>query len=162
MQMNLNRLLRLFNVSWLLSIGLASIVAIEPTRSDIPNLAPRETAIGALGLVKNRADLMRLSGKQVKIVGYYTSQSSQPGIDANTIGFKGAYIKSQIVLEDGTVVHIFPSWLKQSLRSSDEAAKYTGQIAEATGIIKFEAASGSSAIPRESFIELKELKLVNK
>ncbi len=110
-------------------------------------------------IVKNRQQLIESSGRSVKLVGYYTSQSRKPDV-ANTIDFKGNYIKAQIVLEDGTVVHIFPSWLKQSLRLPDEATKYTGRIVAATGKVEFESAVSFDPSYRESFINLTQLQLV--
>ncbi|WP_082127420.1 hypothetical protein [Calothrix sp. 336/3] len=110
-----------------------------------------------LKIVRNREDLMGLSGKKVKLVGYYTSQSYKPQVTGNP-DFQGVYIKSQIVLEDGTVVNIFPSWNKQSLRSPSEAQKYTGKIVQGIGVVEFEATSRmiNSQI-RESVIYLEEL-----
>ncbi|MBW4599692.1 MAG: hypothetical protein KME29_08760 [Calothrix sp. FI2-JRJ7] len=110
-----------------------------------------------LKIVRNREDLARSNGKKVKFVGYYISQSSKPKFPGNP-NFKGVYIKSQIVLEDGTIVHIFPSWNKQSLRSPSEAEKYKGKIVEAIGVAEFEITSRINPQIRESFINLEELK----
>jgi hypothetical protein len=101
--------------------------------------------------------LASLNGKKVKLIGYYTSQSSKPTFTGNP-DFQGVYIKSQIVLEDGTVVHIFPSWNKQSLRSPLEAQKYKGKILQAIGVIEFEVASSINSQTRESFINLEKFK----
>lgn len=110
-----------------------------------------------LKIVRNREDLASLNGKKVKLIGYYTSQSSKPTVAGNP-DFQGVYIKSQIVLEDGTVVHIFPSWNKQSLRSPLEAKKYKSKILQAIGVIEFEVASSINSQTRESFINLEEFK----
>jgi hypothetical protein len=145
-----------------LATGITLLMMTEPTRSDILKVAIEDTSIRELGIVKNRTDLMRLSGKRVKVVGYYTSQARNPGSTANTIEFQGMYIRSQIVLEDGTVISIFPSWLKQSLRSAEEATKYTGKIVEVSGKVEFEATSRIDTKTRESFIELQSLKPIDK
>ncbi|BAZ37484.1 hypothetical protein NIES4101_34070 [Calothrix sp. NIES-4101] len=108
-------------------------------------------------IVRNRGDLASLNGKKVKLVGYYTSQSSKPTVTGNP-DFQGVYIKSQIVLEDGTVVHIFPSWNKQSLRSPSEVQKYKGKIVQGIGVVEFEVASKINSQTRESFINLEEFK----
>jgi hypothetical protein len=113
---------------------------VEQTHSQEVNNP--EAATNELGLVKNRVDLIRLNGKKVKIVGKYTSKSHKPSpTQTGIINFQGLYIKSQIVLEDGTIVSIFPSWNKQSLRSASEVKKYQGQIVEAIGMVEFEATS---------------------
>jgi len=149
-----------FRVGLFLAVLISVEVVVGPTQSQVPKVMRGNTSIRELGVVRNRIDLLRLSGKHVKLVGYYTSQAWKPGINANTIEFQGTYIQSQIVLEDGTVIRIFPSWLKQSLRSSDEVAKYQGKIVEASGTIEFEAVSEISSKNRESFINLQELKIV--
>jgi hypothetical protein len=138
-------------------LSVSMLIVSEPSHSKPPKLNNRSTSMNQLEVVKNRADLARLSGKKVKLVGYYTSQSEQPKVTGNP-DFKGVYIKSQIVLEDGTVVHIFPSWNKQSLRSASEVENYQGKIVEATGIIEFAATSSVNSQIRESFINLEELK----
>jgi hypothetical protein len=83
------------------------LIASKPSNSEIP----KEASMEELKIVRNREDLASLNSKKVKLVGYYTSQSSKPTVTGNP-DFQGVYIKSQIVLEDGTVVHIFPSWNK--------------------------------------------------
>ena len=143
-------------------IYVALLMMTEPTRSDIPKITIEDTATRELGIVKNRTDLMQLSGKRVRVIGYYTSQTRNPGATANTAEYDGTYIRAQIVLEDGAVVSIFPSWLKQSLRSVDEATKYTGKIVEVSGKVEFEAGSRIDTKKRESFIELQSLKSIDK
>jgi hypothetical protein len=134
-------------------LSCSMFIASEPGNSEIP----KEASMGKLKIVRNREDLAGLNGKKVKLVGYYTSQSSKPTVTGNP-DFQGVYIKSQIVLEDGTVVHIFPSWNKQSLRSPLEAQKYKGKIVQGIGVVEFEVASSINSQTRESFIYLKEFK----
>ncbi len=142
-----------------LSIASSPILAVEPTLFQVINTTAEDTAKPKLSLVKNRVDLIRLSGQEVKLVGYYVSQSWKPGINANTVEFKGEYTVSQIVLEDGTLVSIFPPGQKQSLRSSDEVNKHLGRIVEAIGIIEFKETSSNN--PRSmSFINLKTIKTI--
>jgi hypothetical protein len=109
-------------------ISFSIFVPIESTHSQEANNQQADKT--ELGLVKNRADLIRLSGKKVKLVGHYTAKiwKTSPSTTGNP-DFRGLYIKSQIVLEDGTEVSIFPSWNKQSLRSkrSISRLKYDGK-----------------------------------
>jgi hypothetical protein len=144
-----------------LSIVISSSeMVIEPTQAQVLNITAGSASANKLSIVKNRIDLMRLSGQEVKLVGYYVSQSWKPGINANTVEFKGEYHVSQIVLEDGTSISIFPPGQKQSLRSSDEATTYQGKIVEAIGMIKFEEMSDKNSRSGGSFINLRQLKLV--
>jgi hypothetical protein len=137
-------------------ISFSILVMVEQTHSQEVNNP--EAATNELGLVKNRVDLIRLNGKKVKIVGKYTSKSHKPSpTQTGIINFQGLYIKSQIVLEDGTVISIFPSWNKQCLRSASEVEKYQGQIVEAIGMVEFEATSSINSKIRESFINLEKL-----
>jgi hypothetical protein len=133
------------------------LIASEPSNSEIPKVNYREASMEELKIVRNREDLASLNGKKVKLVGYYTSQSSKPTVTGNP-DFQGVYIKSQIVLEDGTVVHIFPSWNKQSLRSPLEAQKYKSKIVQGIGVVEFEVVSIINSQTRESFINLEEFK----
>ncbi|MBD2355152.1 hypothetical protein H6G41_11060 [Tolypothrix sp. FACHB-123] len=113
-------------------------------------------------VVQKRADLIRLNGQRVKLIGLYTSQSWKPNPqNTGIVGFSGLYTKSQIVLEDDTKVSIFPSWNKQSLRSPDEVEKYNNQIVEAIGVVHFEAKPVPNFRTSESFIDLTQLMLVS-
>jgi hypothetical protein len=135
------------------------LVMVKPTHSQEVN--NQKAGTNELGLVKNHVDLIRLNGKKVKLVGYYTSQSRKPSpTQTGIINFKGLYIKSQIVLEDGIIISIFPSGNKESLRSASEADKYRGQIVEAIGVVAFEATSNINYKARESFINLEKLQAV--
>ncbi|MEA5572837.1 hypothetical protein [Calothrix sp. UHCC 0171] len=137
-------------------LSCSILIASAPSNSEIPKVNHREASMEELKIVKNREDLAALSGKKVKLVGYYTSQSSKPQVTGNP-GFRGVYIKSQIVLEDGTVIHIFPSWNKQSLRSPSEVENHQGKIVTAIGIVEYTAISRINSQTRESFINLEEL-----
>jgi hypothetical protein len=138
-------------------LSCSMLIASKPSNSEIPKVNHRKTSMEELKIVRNREDLASLNGKKVKLVGYYTSQSSKPTVTGNP-DFKGVYIKSQIVLEDGTVVHIFPSWNKQSLRSPLEVEKYKGKIVQGIGVVEFEVVSRINSQTRESFINLEEFK----
>jgi hypothetical protein len=138
-------------------LSFSAFVASQSSHAEIPKINNIEAIMSKLKIVRNREDLARSNGKKVKFVGYYISQSSKPKFPGNP-NFKGVYIKSQIVLEDGTIVHIFPSWNKQSLRSPSEAEKYKGKIVEAIGVAEFEITSRINPQIRESFINLEELK----
>ena len=141
-----------------LAIAKSTIVFFEsePTQNKILNIVAGDPGSIELSIVKNRTDLMQSIGKRVKLVGYYVSQSWNPGMASNTFEFKGIYNASQIILEDGTVISIFPSGQKQSLRSVDEVNKYKGKIVQAMGVIKSDNRLKSS----EFFIDLKKLKLL--
>lgn len=143
---------------WLPTIlSFSAFITSQPSDAEISKVNNIEATMSELEIVRNREGLARLNGKKVKLVGYYMSQSSKPRFPGNP-NFKGDYIKSQIVLEDGTIVHIFPSWNKQSLRSPSEAEKYRGKIVEAIGAIQFEITSSINLQIKESFINLEELK----
>lgn len=155
MRIEFNRLILNLCISTILSFYI--LIFGEPTHSEILKLNNSETTMNQLKTVRNREDLTHCKGKKVKLVGYYTSQSSQPKVTGNP-DFQGVYIKSQIVLEDGTVVNIFPSWNKQSLRPALEAENYKGKIVEAIGIVEVEATFTINSPTKESFINLEELK----
>ncbi|UKO98055.1 hypothetical protein [Nostoc sp. UHCC 0870] len=134
---------------------LSIFAEIKPTQSKVPQLSNAESVSDKLEIVKKRADLIRLNGQKVKLIGLYKSKTWKP--DPRFTGipdFPGLYTKSQIVLEDRTEVSIFPSWNKQSLRSPDEVEKYNNQIVAAIGVVQFEAALYPNSQTRESFINL--------
>ena len=79
---------------------------------------------------------------------------------SNTFEFKGIYNAAQIILQDGTLISIFPPGQKQSLRSADEVNKYKGKIVEAIGVVNLDTKSVDRPKSPEFFIDLKELKLV--
>lgn len=146
-----------------LSILLSIIVEVKPTHSKVAQLTNSETSTPELETVKNSADLIRLNGQRVKLIGRYISKSWKPNPALTGIpDFPGLYIKSQIVLEDGTEVSIFPSWHKQSLRSPEEAEQYNNHIVKAIGVVQFAATPTPNSPTRESFIDLEQLKLYTK
>lgn len=132
----------------------------EPTLNKTSNIVSSNPASIEPITVKSRAELLKSNGKRIKLIGYYVSQSWNPGTASNTIDFKGRYNASQIILEDGEVISIFPSGHKQSLRSADEVNKYKGKLIEAIGVVKPKTKSADRPQAPEFFIDLKELKLV--
>ncbi|WP_427157393.1 hypothetical protein ACQFX9_17915 [Aliinostoc sp. HNIBRCY26] len=133
---------------------------VELTQSQVPQLSNSKSPAKKLEIVKKRADLIRFNGQKVKLIGRYTSKAWKP--DPRFTGipdFQGMYIKSQIVLEDGTLVSVFPSWNKQSLRSPDEAEDYNQKNVTAIGVVKFAAKPYPTAPTSESFINLVQLRL---
>ncbi|MEA5566870.1 hypothetical protein [Anabaena sp. UHCC 0399] len=147
-------------ITWGLTVSLIlSIFAVmKPTQSKVPQLSNEESPSYKLEIVKNRGDLIRLNGQRVKLIGRYTSKTWKPDPRFTGIAdFQGLYTKSQIVLEDGTEVSIFPSWNKQSLRSPDEVEKYNNQMVAAMGVVQFEATLYPNSQTRESFINLVEM-----
>jgi hypothetical protein len=130
------------------------------TQNKILNITAGNPAAIELSTVKNRTDLLQSNGRLIKLIGYYVSQSWNPGMASNTFDFKGIYNVSQIVLEDGTLISIFPHGQKQSLRFADEVNKCKGKIVEAIGVVKSDTKSADRSKSPEFFIDLKELKLV--
>jgi hypothetical protein len=149
-------------LSLTVAILLAIFVEVKPSNSNVTQEGNQEVQNNTLEIVQNRADLIRLNGQRVKLIGRYTSTSWKPNPQSTGIpGFSGLYIQSQIVLEDDTKVSIFPSWNKQSLRSPDEVEKYNHQIVEAIGVVQFEAKLLPNSRTSESFIDLTQLNLSN-
>ena len=111
-------------------------------------------------VVKDRNSLIRLKGQKARLVGYYVSQTkkSDPRT-ANTFGFTGEYRSSQIVLEDGTIVSVFPVGDKRSSRSAEEVVRYRGKIIEAVGVVDFnsEPKENPAGYSSSFFINLEKL-----
>jgi hypothetical protein len=103
-------------LSLTVSIISAIFVEVKPSTSNVSQLSNQEAQNNTLEIVEKRADLIRLNGQRIKLIGRYTSTSWKPNPQSTGIpGFTGLYTQSQIVLEDDTKVSIFPSWNKQSL-----------------------------------------------
>ncbi|MCF2148861.1 hypothetical protein IQ276_021015 [Desmonostoc muscorum LEGE 12446] len=142
-----------------ISIICSVFTVVNPAQSKVPQLNNGETTGNELEIVKTRADLVRLNGQKVKLIGRYISRSWKPDPKFTGIpGFQGLYIKAHIILEDGVEVNIFPSWNKQSLRSPEEAEEYNHQMVEAVGVVQFEATLTPNSQIRESFINLAQLR----
>jgi hypothetical protein len=105
-----------------------------------------------LDVVKTKADLIRFKDRRVVAIGRYQSHTRQAPDRAGIIGFKGNYITANIVLEDDTEIPIYPTYLKQSLRSPDEVKAFEGKIVKAIGLIQTETAPSSES--RIAFIGL--------
>ena len=93
-------------------------------------------------------------------MGYYVSQTTKADPQtANNFGFTGEHRTSQIVLEDGTIVSIFPIGDKQFLRSAEEVSQYQGKIIEAVGVVDFNSETNKNPAGSSSsfFIKIEKL-----
>lgn len=143
-----------------ISIFSTIFAGVKPTASQVPLVNHQQSAIKALKIVKNRADLIRWHGQEVELIGRYTAKTWKPDPRLTGIAnFQGLYVKSQIELEDGTLVNIFPSWNKQSLRSPDEAEDYEQKVVSAIGVVQVDAKPSANATSSESLINLVKLRL---
>jgi hypothetical protein len=121
----------------LLDLTASGEAKIKLTREP---LSSSTNTLDRSNVVKDRNSLIRLKGQKARLVGYYVSQTKKADPrTANTFGFTGEYRTSQIVLEDGTIVSVFPVGNKQFLRSAEEVVRYRGKIIEALGIVDFTA-----------------------
>ena len=91
-----------------------------------------------LDIVKTKSDLTRFNNRRVQVIGRYVSHSSPAPAITSSIDFKGIYTTANIVLEDGTKIPIYPTHLKQSLRSPDEVKTYNGKIVKVVGQISLD------------------------
>jgi hypothetical protein len=91
-----------------------------------------------LDIVKTKSDLTRFNNRRVQVIGRYVSHSSPAPAITSSIDFKGIYTTANIVLEDGTKIPIYPTHLKQSLRSPDEVKTYDGKIVKVVGKISLD------------------------
>jgi hypothetical protein len=80
-------------------------------------------------IVRTKADLQRLSGQTVRLVGQYQKRV-RPNKPESQSGF------AEIILTDGTIMHISPRG-KRALRSSAELIKYNTQFVRAVGNIRW-------------------------
>ncbi len=88
-----------------------------------------------LDVVKTTSDLAQLNNRRVQVIGRYVSHSNPAPAITSSIDFKGNYTTANIVLEDGTEIPIYPTHLKQSLRSPEEVKAYDGKIVKVVGQI---------------------------
>jgi len=91
-----------------------------------------------LDVVKTKSDLNRFNNRRVQVIGRYVSHISPAPAITSSIDFKGTYTTANIVLEDGTEIPIYPTHLKQSLRSPDEVKTYNGKIVKVVGKISLD------------------------
>lgn len=139
---------------------LSVFTEIKPSQSQVPQLNNQISPAKKLEIVRNRADLIRLNGQKVELIGRYTVQTWKPDPRFTGIAdFQGVYIKARIELEDGTLVSVFASWNKQSLRSPDEVDNYNQRMVAAIGVIQFAAKPYPNSPTSESFINLVQLRL---
>jgi hypothetical protein len=91
-----------------------------------------------LDVVKTKSDLAQFNNRRVQVIGRYVSHSRPTPAITSSIDFKGTYTTANIVLEDGTEIPIYPTHLKQSLRSPDEVKTYDGKIVKVVGKISLD------------------------
>jgi hypothetical protein len=91
-----------------------------------------------LDIVKTKSDLAQFNNRRVQVIGRYVSHSIPAPAITSSIDFKGTYTTANIVLEDGTEIPIYPTHLKQSLRSPEEVKAYDGRIVKVVGQISLE------------------------
>jgi hypothetical protein len=91
-----------------------------------------------LDVVKTKSDLAKFNDRRVQVIGRYVSHSKPSPAITSSIDFKGTYTTANIVLEDGTEIPIYPTYLKQSLRSPEEVKTYDGKIVKVVGQIKLD------------------------
>jgi hypothetical protein len=99
-----------------------------------------------LAVVKTKGDALKLidrfadakGNRRVQIVGKYVAKIWNPGINSNTIEFKGTYRQANIELADGTLIPVMPPDHKSSLRSATEVKTYAGKVVKVVGHIKLQ------------------------
>lgn len=105
-----------------------------------------------LDIVKTKSDLIRFNNRRVQVIGRYVSYSRPAPAMTSSIDFKGTYTTANIVLDDGTEIPIYPTYLKQSLRSSQEVKTYEGQTVKVIGKIQFERDRSISSDQKSTFV----------
>ncbi|GBO51776.1 hypothetical protein APA_2647 [Pseudanabaena sp. lw0831] len=91
-----------------------------------------------LDVVKTKSDLAQFDNRRVQVIGRYVSHSRPAPAITSSLDFKGTYTTANIVLEDGTEIPIYPTYLKQSLRSPEEVKTYDGKIVKVVGQINLD------------------------
>jgi hypothetical protein len=131
------------------------------TKSQSNTMNPDEWQGEKLAVAKTKTDLLKLldnfartkGDRRVQIVGkYVVTHTWNPGINANTINFKGSYQQAGIELVDGTIVPLIPPYHKLSLRSADEVKTYSGKSVKVVGIIELQPDSPSSKKSAQSIM----------
>jgi hypothetical protein len=135
-----------------MSAGAIAVAQCEPLQTSA------QTSVDTLELVKTQADLTRLTERRVRVVGRYRARVSVPTM-TGIPGWKGVYIKATIVLEDGTMIAIFPPWNKRSLRSPQEQRSFDQQMVEAIGRIEVEDDRSLNPNQQTALVTLESLKL---
>jgi hypothetical protein len=117
------------------------------TKSQSSTVNPDEWQGKKLDVAKNKADLLKFidssastkGDRRVQIVGkYVVTHTWDPGINSNTIEFKGTYQQAGIELVDGTLVPLIQPYNKLSLRSADEVKTYSGKLVKVVGRIELQ------------------------
>jgi hypothetical protein len=123
------------------------------TKSQSFTMNPDEWQDKKLDVAKTKADLLKFidssastkGDRRVQIVGkYVVTNTWNPGINSNTVEFKGTYQQAGIELLDGTLVPLIPPSNKLSLRSADEVKTYSGKFVKVVGRIELQPDSPSS------------------
>jgi hypothetical protein len=99
-----------------------------------------------LAIVKTKGDALKSidrsnnaqDNRRVQIVGKYVANIWDPGIDSNSIGFKGTYQQASIQLADGTLIPLLPPDQKSSLRSATEVETYAGKVVKVVGQLQWQ------------------------
>jgi hypothetical protein len=141
----------------LLDLTASGEAKIKLTREP---LSSSNNTLDRSNVVKDRNSLIRLKGQKARLVGYYVSQTRKVDpATSNTGRFTGEYRSSQIVLEDGTIVSVFPVGDKRSSRSAEEVVRYRGKIIEAVGVVDFnsEPKENPAGYSSSFFINLEKL-----
>jgi hypothetical protein len=117
------------------------------TKSQSFTMNPDEWQGKKLDIAKTKIDLLKLldnfarskDDRRVQIVGkYVVTNTWNPGINSNTVEFKGTYQQASIELLDGTLVPLIPPSNKLSLRSADEVKTYSGKFVKVVGRIELQ------------------------
>jgi hypothetical protein len=99
-----------------------------------------------LAIVETKGDALKLidrstntqGNRRVQVVGKYVAKIWNPGINSNSIGFKGTYQQASIQLADGTLIPLLPPEQKSSLRSVTEVETYAGKIVKVVGQLQLQ------------------------
>ncbi len=131
------------------------------TKSQSSTINPDEWQGEKLDVAKTKADLLKFidssasakGDRRVQIVGkYVVTHTWNPGINSNTVEFKGTYQQASIELLDGTLVPLIPPYNKLSLRSADEVKTYSGKFVKVVGRIELQLNSPVSKNSVMSFM----------
>lgn len=140
---------------------LLPIVRDQASLQKFSEMNPDEWQGKKLDVAKTKADLLKLlenfartkGDRRVQIVGkYVVTHTWNPGINSNTVEFKGTYQQAGIELADGTIVPLIPPSNKLSLRSAEEVKTYSGKSVKVVGLIELQPDSPSSKKSAQSIM----------
>jgi hypothetical protein len=127
-----------------LNLMISRSQSIDPSinNSSMPKRSQED-----LDTVKTKSDAIEflfrksspLEHGRIRVIGTYKSisRTPTPGSTGNP-NFQGTYTTASILLVDGTEIPIFPTYNKQSLRSTEEVKIYTGKIVNVIGRIELQ------------------------